>query len=97
MTTMHNPPHPGSFIMETYIEPLGISLREAASKLAVSPSTFSRLIKGESDISPIMALKLNKAFGRSAESWMQMQANHELWQAKKEVNLQDVSVIYTHS
>ena len=93
MTTMHNPPHPGSFIMETYIEPLGISLREAAAKLAVSPSTFSRLIKGDSDISPIMALKLNKAFGRSAESWMQMQANHELWQARKEVNLKDVSVI----
>jgi len=97
MTTMHNPPHPGSFIMETYIEPLGISLREAAAKLAVSPSTFSRLIKGDSDISPIMALKLNKAFGRSAESWMQMQANHELWQARKEVNLKDVSVIYAQN
>tara|TARA_B110000879_G_scaffold108259_1_gene145423 strand:- start:188 stop:478 length:291 start_codon:yes stop_codon:yes gene_type:complete len=96
MTTMHNPPHPGLFILETYIEPLGISLREAALKLAVSPSTFSRLIKGESDISPVMALKLNKAFGRTAESWMQMQANHELWRAEKEVNLDDVSVIYAH-
>ncbi len=49
----------------------------------VSPSTFSRLIKGEADISPAMALKLNKAFGRSPESWMLMQANYELWEARK--------------
>ena len=92
--SMHNPPHPGKFIEETYIKPLTISLREASSKLDVSPSTFSRLIKGESDISPVMALKLSKAFGRSPESWMQMQAEHELWKARKKVNLKRVSIIY---
>ncbi len=91
---MHNPPHPGEFIRETYIIPLGISLRSAAEKLDVSPSTFSRLIKGDADISPIMALKLSKSFGRSAESWMLMQAEHELWKARKKVNLNRVSVIY---
>lgn len=91
---MHNPPHPGEFIEETYIKPLNISLREASKKLDVSPSTFSRLIKGDSDISPVMALKLSKAFGRSPESWMQMQAEHELWEARKRVNLKRVSVIY---
>lgn len=91
---MHNPPHPGEFIRETYIIPLDISLRSAAEKLDVSPSTFSRLIKGEADISPIMALKLSKSFGRSAESWMLMQAEHELWKARKKVDLNRVSVIY---
>jgi addiction module HigA family antidote len=92
---MHNPPHPGEFIKETYIEPLNITRRLAASKLGVSPSTFSRLIKGESDVSPEMALKLSKAFGRSPESWMQMQVAYELSRAKKHVNLEKVGVIYS--
>ena len=91
---MYNPPHPGDFIEETYIKPLNISLREAAKKLDVAPSTFSRLIKGDSDVSPVMALKLCKAFGRSPESWMQMQADYELWEARKKTNLDRVSVIY---
>lgn len=92
---MNNPPHPGEFIKETYIEPLNISLRLAASELDVSPSTFSRLIKGESDVSPEMALKLSKAFGRSPESWMQMQAEYDLWMAGKYVDLDRVKVIYS--
>jgi addiction module HigA family antidote len=96
MAIMHNPPHPGEFIKETYIEPLNISLRTAAFKLNVSPSTFSRLIKGEADISPEMALRLSKAFGRTPESWMQMQSNFELWKARQHVNLDLVSVIYAH-
>lgn len=91
---MHNPPHPGEFIKKTYIEPLNISLRLAAEKLDVSPSTFSRLINGEADVSPVMALKLCKAFGRSPESWMSMQAEHALWEASKKTNLNRVAVIY---
>ncbi|RAP35021.1 addiction module antidote protein, HigA family [Legionella quinlivanii] len=97
MITQHNPPHPGEFIKETYIEPLNISLRKAAHDLDVAPSTFSRLIKGESDLSPEMALKLSKAFGRSPESWMQMQINYELWRAKQHVNLDRVNIIYAHA
>lgn len=91
---MHNPLHPGEFINETYIKPLNISLRTAAKKLDVSPSTFSRLIKGDADLSPLMALKLSKAFGRSPESWMMMQAEYELWNAKQCANLDNVFVIY---
>ena len=94
MTTQHNPPHPGEFIKETYIDPLNISLRKAALDLDVAPSTFSRLINGEADLSPEMALKLSKAFGRTPESWMQMQSNYELWRAKKTVKLDRVHVIY---
>lgn len=92
---MHNPPHPGEFIKETYIKPLSISLRLAASKLDVSPSTFSRLIQKKSDISPEMALKLSKAFGRSPESWMKMQTNYDLWRARKKINLECVGIIYS--
>lgn len=91
---MHNPPHPGEFIKETYLEPLNISVRQAAEKLGVAPSTLNRLIRGEAHISPIMALRLNKAFGRSAESWLNMQANFDLYHAKSLVNLEKVSIIY---
>lgn len=94
MTTQHNPPHPGEFIKKTYIDPLNISLRKVALDLDVAPSTFSRLINGEADLSPEMALKLSKAFGRTPESWMQMQTNYELWRAKKTVKLNRVHVIY---
>ena len=97
MTTMHNPPHPGEFIMDTYLEPLGISIRDAAKKLAVSPSTFARLINGKSNISPLMAMRLSKALGRSSESWMHMQANYDLWVVKDLANLEMVKVIYTHA
>lgn len=97
MTIQYNPPHPGEFIRETYIEPLNISLRKVAQDLGVAPSTFSRLVNGESDISPEMALRLSRAFGRSPESWMQMQADHELWKAKKRIDLKQVKIIYSHA
>lgn len=96
MTMMHNPPHPGEFINETYLGPLNVSIREAANKLVVSPSTFARLISGKSNISPVMALRLSKAFGRSPESWMQMQANYDLWSARDSAHLEQVSIIYAH-
>jgi len=94
---MHNPTHPGEFIFETYLEPLDVSIRDAAKKLDVSPSTFARVISGKSNVSPIMAIRLSKAFGRTPESWMHMQTNYDLWNAKAEVNLDHVSVIYTHA
>ncbi len=83
---MHNPPHPGEFIREVYLEPFGISTRRAAEKLRVSPSTFNRLIKGESNVSPEMALRLSKTLGRSAESWLAMQDNYDLWRARERLN-----------
>jgi antitoxin HigA-1 len=97
MARQHNPPHPGEFIKQTYIDPLNISLRKVASDLGVAPSTFSRLIKGKSHLTPEMALKLSKAFGRTPESWMQMQTNYELWKVRKTVNLDSVHVIYAHA
>jgi addiction module HigA family antidote len=88
---MHNPPHPGEFITDVYLEPNGISGRELAAKLDVAASTLSRILKGTSRISPEMALRLAKAIGRSPESWLAMQDNHDLWIARQQVNLQRVS------
>jgi len=87
---MHNPPHPGEFIKDVYLDPFRISYRKVAEMLQVSPSTLSRLIKGTSAITPEMALRLSKALGRSPESWLAMQDNYDLWHARKKVNLRKV-------
>ena len=87
---MYNPPHPGEFIREVYLEPLGISYRTVAAKLKVAPSTFNRLIKGQSNISSEMALRLSKTLGRTPESWLIMQNNYNLWQARQTINLDEV-------
>lgn len=87
---MHNPPHPGEFITDIYLEPNGISGRELAEKLDVAASTLSRVINGTSRVTPEMALRLSKAIGRSPESWLAMQDAHDLWVARQNVNLQRV-------
>ena len=84
---MHNPPHPGEFIISVYLEPFGISCRSLASHLDVAPSTLNRIIRGKSAVSPEMALRLSKVLGRSPESWLTMQDNYELWQARQRINL----------
>jgi addiction module HigA family antidote len=84
---MHNPPHPGEFIAEVYLEPNDLSVRELAAALNVSPSTLSRLLNGVTAVSPVMALRLSKALGRSPESWLAMQANYDLWHARRVVKL----------
>ncbi len=91
--TMHNPPHPGEFIRETYIEPFDISIRSLAESLGVSPSTLARVVGMRSAVSPEMALRLSKALGRSPESWLAMQHNFDLWQAKNSADLSAVQKI----
>jgi addiction module HigA family antidote len=90
---MHNPPHPGEFITEVYLKPNGLSGRELAAKLGVAASTLNRVLTGASGISPEMALRLSKALGRSPESWLAMQYNHDLWQAKQHVKLGNVGKV----
>ena len=87
---MFNPPHPGEFITEVYLEPNGISGRELAEKLDVAASTLSRILKGTSRVTPEMALRLSKAVGRSPESWLAMQYAHDLSVARQHVNLEAV-------
>ena len=90
---MHNPPHPGEFITDVYLEPNNLSSRELAAKLGVAASTLNRILTGASGISPEMALRLAKALGRSPESWLAMQYNYDLWQARQRVNLSGVGKI----
>ena len=90
---MHNPPHPGEFIREVYITPYDISARKVAESLDVSPSTLNRLLNGGSNVSPEMALRLSKAFGRSPESWLAMQDQYDLWHARKNLNLNSVKKV----
>lgn len=90
---MHNPPHPGEFIREVYLEPFGLSARQLAGKLDVSPSTLARVLNGGSGISPEMALRLSKALGRTPESWLAMQDQYDLWVARQSVDLDTVQPI----
>lgn len=90
---MHNPPHPGAFIREVYMEPFEITGRHLAAKLGVSPSTLNRVLNGSCGLSSEMALRLSKALGRSPESWLTMQDNHDLWKARQTVNLDGVEKV----
>ena len=90
---MHNPPHPGEFLREVYLEPHSMTGRQLASKLGVSPSTLNRILQGRSGISPEMALRLSKALGRSPESWLLMQDHYELWHARQTVDLESVEKV----
>nr|WP_305849205.1 HigA family addiction module antitoxin [Providencia sp. M-27] len=81
MSKMHNPVHPG-IVLREYLE--GISVTEAAKALEVTRTTLSRILNGNSGISADMAIRLEMALGTSAEMWVEMQAQYELWQASLE-------------
>lgn len=83
MTKMHNPSHPGEVIRDLCIEPLGLSVTAAASGLGVSRKALSELLNGHSGVSPDMAIRLEKAFGSTAETWLQMQLQYDLWHAEQ--------------
>lgn len=87
---MYLPPHPGEFIRAVYLDPFHLSARQVAIKLRVSPSTFSRVLNEQSGVTAAMALRLSKTLGRSPESWLAMQRNLDLWQARQRVNLKEV-------
>ena len=80
---MHNPPHPGEILRELCLEPLGLSVTRAAEALGVSRKTLSAILNGRAGISPEMAIRLSKAFGASAESWLNQQVQYDLWVAEK--------------
>jgi antitoxin HigA-1 len=81
---MKNPPHPGGFVLDECIEPLGLTITQAAEALGVTRVTLSELVNGRRGISPEMAVRLSKAFGGSAESWLVQQAQYDLAQVKAE-------------
>jgi antitoxin HigA-1 len=81
--TMKNPPHPGEIIRELCLEPLGLTVTRAAQGLGVTRKTLSLLLNGHAGISPEMAIRLSQAFGRSPESWLQLQGQYDLAQVRK--------------
>ena len=80
---MKNPPHPGLSVRHDCLEPLGLSVTEAARKLGVSRKQLSDIVNGRAGISPEMAIRLDKAFGGGAETWYRLQAAHDLARAMK--------------
>ena len=82
---MKYPPHPGLSIRHDCLEPLGMSVTEAARRLGVSRKQLSGILNGRSGISPEMAIRLDKAFGGGAATWYQMQAAYDLAQALNKV------------
>jgi len=83
MATMFNPPHPGEIIRELCLEPLGVTVTDAAKALGVSRKALSEVLNGHARISPEMAVRLSIAFETSAESWLIQQAQYDLWQAEQ--------------
>lgn len=80
---MHNPPHPGELLRQLCLEPLGLSVTDAAKGLGVSRKTLSAILNGRAGVSPEMAVRLSLAFGTSSESWLNQQVQYDLWQAEK--------------
>jgi addiction module HigA family antidote len=80
---MKNPPHPGQSVRLDCLEPLGLSVAEAAKLLHVARQTLNNLVNGKSGISPEMAIRLSKAFGSSPEIWLGMQLDYDLAQARR--------------
>lgn len=91
---MYNPPTPGEFIVEAYLEPLGMSGRELAGRLGVAPSTMIRVLNGTSRVTPAMAARLAKALGSTPRFWLTLQTNHDLWLAR-DVDVSGVTPITT--
>ena len=84
---MHNPPHPGEIIREFCIEPLNLSVTGAANALGVTRKTLSALLNGRSGISPEMALRLSKVFGRTPEGWLRLQIQFDLSKTEQSVDI----------
>jgi len=80
---MYNPPHPGAFIKDTYLEPFHLSVRYLAEALDVSPSTVARIVGEKGRVSVEMAYRLAEVLGCSPESWLNMQTSYDLWQSRK--------------
>jgi len=82
--TMKNPPHPGVVVLQECIEPLGLTITEAAAALGVTRNTLSELVNRKRGISPEMAVRLSKVFGGTEQGWLVQQAQFELAQVRRD-------------
>jgi addiction module HigA family antidote len=83
MSKMHNPPHPGETLKEDVLPALGLTVTQAAEQLGVARVTLSRMINGRAAISADMAIRLAQWLGGSAEIWLRLQLQYDLWHAEK--------------
>jgi antitoxin HigA-1 len=91
---MHNPPHPGEILREFWLEPEHITISYAAQSLDVSRKHLSAILNGRAGITPEMALRLELAFGVSAESWLGHQMAYDLWVAEQSKDLLHVTPLH---
>ncbi len=84
------PPHPGRIVREECLEALGLNVTEGAKALGVARQTLNNLVNERAGISPEMAIRLEKAFGSTADTWLRMQAAYDLAQARKQTDTRDV-------
>jgi addiction module HigA family antidote len=87
---MKNPAHVGGFIRAEIIDPLGLNVTEAATALGVTRAALSNFLNAKADLSPEMAVRLEKAFGLSMETLMRMQNSYDIAQARSRADLIDV-------
>lgn len=90
---MHNPPHPGEMLYGLYIKPTGLSITQTAKALGITRTALSEIVNAKRGISPKVAIKLAKAFGGSAQSWLNGQTKYDLWQVQQEYNADDVQTL----
>ena len=91
---MFNPPHPGEIIREFYLEPLGLTVTAVAQALGVSRNSVSELLNGHNGVSPEMAYRLSKAFGRTPESWMNLQTMYDLARVQQKAEHFEVKTLF---
>jgi len=80
------PTHPGEILREMFIKERGLTITEVAKGLNVARANLSAVINGHLGISPELAIKLSEAFGNTAQFWVNLQNNYELWHAEQKVN-----------
>lgn len=91
---MHNPPHPGEVLRDLCLEPLDLTITDAAAALGVSRKTLSAILNGRAGISPEMAIRLSIAFNTTPESWLNQQSQYDLWIARQESPKMKVQKLY---
>jgi len=95
---MHNPAHPGEILKELVIEPLGLSITEAANRLGISRTSLSKLLHARSGVTPEMALRLELTFGKpDAAHWLRLQNAYDLWHTRQRSADIHVSPIESHA
>jgi addiction module HigA family antidote len=82
--TMKNPPHPGGVVLRQCIEPLDLTITDAAEALGVTRNTLSELVNEKRGISPEMAVRLSKVFGGTEEGWLVQQAQYDIAQVRRD-------------